>query len=267
MFQLFLLFFVIKTINQYVDKEGDNLNALQEDSLQNNNVLQNYSAIVFHLSMTIVIIFSFLNPLILSEEKVSALIRDGFFQFFSTLLIAIIGIINPFTTFTETFKQRLEESAQTFPDAKIIDWVLMGKNWQLLKIGLSLIIIFYFYQSGFLFLPKLDQGLISGVIVFFITMFIFSSVIQLIKNPVVFKKQVLFRVNYLFKSIKRSFFISILVIIVVFLASALLGVESYELIKFESIALLVYNVVMTFNEYKILKLKKSSDVSSALSQL
>jgi len=57
----------------------------------------------------------------------------------------------------------------------------------------------------------------------------------------------------LYRSFKTSFFISIGLILLVFITTTALNLKIKDLINYEGIVLLVYNTVMAYNEYKIIK--------------
>ncbi|WP_158526217.1 hypothetical protein [Pedobacter paludis] len=134
-----------------------------------------------------------------------------------------------------------------------LNWFLIGKNWQLVKLFLCLIVIWIFIHEKYLVIPDLNQGVVSDVYIALTVIYIFGCVIKLIKDPELFKKQTIFRLSMLYRSFKTSFFISIGLILLVFITTTALNLKIKDLINYEGIVLLVYNTVMAYNEYKIIK--------------
>lgn len=251
MFSLFILLVGIRMMNKYLDKDAEKL-ALTQNPNTENGIIENYFPIIFHATIIILILISCFTPGILNDERIQVLIADGVFQFVSTLLILIIGIINPFVSFSAETRIKLQEKAVETG----FEWMncfLKDKNWQLLKAFACILIVAYFIHSGYLVIPNLNQGLLSGITVMLILFFVFGNIVQLIKNPALFKSKTLFRLSMLYRSFKISFFISVGMIAVLFLLTALLNMDFDKLVNVGGIILLVYNVVMAFNEYKILR--------------
>lgn len=251
MFSLFILLIGIRMMNKYLDKDAEKL-ALTQNPNTENGIIENYFPIIFHSTIIILLLISCFTPGILNDERIQVLIADGVFQFVSTLLILIIGIINPFISFSIETRIKLQEKA-TETGFEWMNWFLKDKNWQLLKALVCILIVAYFIHSGYLVIPDLNQGLLSGITVMLTLFFVFGNIVQLIKNPALFKSKTLFRLSMLYRSFKLSFFISLGSIAVIFLLTVLLNMDFDKLVNVGGIILLVYNVVMAFNEYKILK--------------
>ena len=249
MFSLFILLVIIRLMNKYLDNDKF---TLADNPNNENGKIENYFPVVFHASIIILIVISFFTPDILSDDKIHVLVADGVFQFVSTLLIVIISIINPFVSFSTEAELKIKAMTDR-AEYSSMQWLLRGKNWQLIKAFVCILIVAYFIYDGILVIPSLNQGLVSGVTIILILFFVFGNIVQLINDPVVFKKKTLFRLSMLYRSFKVSFFISIGLIAVVFLFGAITKIDTPKIIKTEAIILIVYNVVMAFNEYKILK--------------
>ncbi|TCD00630.1 hypothetical protein EZ449_20510 [Pedobacter frigidisoli] len=215
------------------------------------NRIENYSPMVFHLVIIVIILISCFTPGILSAEKIGILVADGIFQFVSTVLIVIIGLINPFVSFSPETRLKIEQLASV-PKGEWLNWFLKNRNWQLIKALFCILIVAYFIYNKYLVIPNFNQGTISSIAIILILFFVFGNIIQLIKNPVLFKQKTIFRMSMLFRSFKLSFFISIGLILVIFITSALLKLNIDKMVNVQGIVLLVYNVVMAYNEYKIL---------------
>ncbi|TDG35661.1 hypothetical protein EZJ43_11605 [Pedobacter changchengzhani] len=247
---LYLVYILIRIGNKFLDK--DHTKDLKDESLYDGQKnLLNFYPLVFHIVITFLIIFSSFSPSLLNGEKIHALVADGIFQFVSTALIFLISLINPFQSFSPETRTKLE--AWDVKDKAFVEWLLKGRNWQLVKLALCLLLITYFIYSGYLVLPKLNNGLVSDVAIVLISIFIFGNVLQLIRNPVNFKHATLFRLSMLYRSIKKSLIISGAIILAVLLFTTLLKIDTEKLVNLEGIALLVYNVVMVYNEYKVLE--------------
>jgi len=249
MFSLFILLVLIRIANKYLDKDADKLAALAKPDRENN--IQNYFPFVFHFSIIVLIIVSCFMPSVLNRDSIHILVSDGIFQFVSTLLIFIISIINPFIAISPTIKDKIEQSASD-KNLEWLKWFTKGYNWQLIKALACILIVAYFIHSGYLVIPSLNQGTLSGIAIILILFFLFGNIVQLLKNPTQFKNRTLFRLSMLYRSFKLSFFISIALIISIFLASVILKLPTEKLVNIEGVILLVYNVVMAYNEFKII---------------
>lgn len=216
------------------------------------NYITNYYPLVFHLTIIALLIFSCFNPIFLTGTKIHVLVNDGFFQFYICILILIISYINPFLPISEEHIIKIEQ-AKLSGQNNWLNWFLIGKNWQLIKLFLCLIVVWIFIHEKYLVIPSLNQGIVSDVYIALTVIYIFGCIIKLIKDPQLFKKQTIFRLSMLYRSFKTSFFISIGLILFVFITTTTLNLKIKDLINYEGIALLVYNTVMAYNEYKIIK--------------
>lgn len=259
MFSLFIIIVLIRLANKYLDKDADKL-AVTENPNAGNKPLQSYFPFVFHLLITVLILISCFTAGILNEERIHALVSDGIFQFVSTLLILIISIINPFTPLPISIREKLQEKSVE-KDFKWLEWFLKGRNWQFLKAFVCILIVAYFMHSGYLAIPDFNKGTLSGVIVVLIIFFLLNNLVQLFTNPIYFKKATLFRLSMLYRSFKLSFFIAGGIILFIFIISLIMNLEVKKIVNLEGIALLVYNVVMAYNEYKVLDSNSVNDTS------
>ncbi|MCZ4243757.1 hypothetical protein [Pedobacter punctiformis] len=259
MFSLLILFVLIRLANKYLDKGADKL-AVIENPNMGNKPIQSYFPLVFHLLITVLLLISCFTPGVLNEERIHILVTDGIFQFVSTFLILIISMINPFAPLSAGISEKLLEKSKE-QDFKWMNWFLKGRNWQLVKGLACVLIVAYFINSGYLVIPDFNKGILSGVIVFLIVFFILSNLIQLINNPIYFKKATLFRLSMLYRSFKLSFFIAGGIILLIFIISLVLNLEIKNIVNLEGIALLVYNIIMAYNEYKVLDTRLINDTS------
>ena len=250
MFSLFFIIIAIRVMNKYLDKDSGKLTVMDNPN-NGTNKIENFSPLVFHLVIIALILISCFTPGILNAQRIKILIADGIFQFVSTMLIVIIGLINPFISFSPETRSKLEQKASE-TDFEWMKWLLVNKNWQLLKAFFCIVIVAYFIYKGYLVIPNLNQGVLSGIAIFLILFFVFGNLIQLIKDPVLFKRKTLFRLSMLYRSFKLSFFISAGSILVIFLAATILKLDIDKLVNIQGIILLVYNVVMAYNEYRVL---------------
>ncbi|RZL48982.1 MAG: hypothetical protein EOP00_07900 [Pedobacter sp.] len=241
-------------MNSFLDKETEVLNANTEGS---QNPIKNYFPIVFHVSIALLIVVTLFFMNVLSDEKISFLISDISFQFFSTLLLTIISLLNPFTTFSTTTHQKMLDFSQSTKNP-IITWLLQGKNYQLAKAMACLAVITYFVYSGYLKLPSLDNGYLSGATIFLIFFYLFNNLLQLFKNPKQFRNANILRLSLLANSLKLSFFILIGVVVLVYIPSAILDLEFQDHTDPMLFALLAYNLIMANNELKVLRVVKKN---------
>jgi len=250
MFSIFFIIIAIRIMNKYLDKDSGKLTAMDNPN-NGANKIENFSPLVFHLVIIALILISCFTPGVLNAERINILIADGIFQFVSTMLIVIIGLINPFISFSPETRSKIEEKASE-TDFKWMKWLIENKNWQLLKAFFCIAIVAYFIYKGYLVIPNLNQGMLSGIAIFLILFFVFGNLVQLIKDPVLFKRKTLFRLSMLYRSFKLSFFISLGSILVIFLVATILKLDIDKLVNTQGIILLVYNVVMAYNEYRVL---------------
>ncbi|MDR6782604.1 hypothetical protein ABIE26_000908 [Pedobacter africanus] len=221
----------------------------------------NYYGVCFHVIVIILIclsIFTYSNDVILNEERITLLIRDAFFQFYSTLMLMAIGIFNPFVA----------PSARLMGTAKLVDplkypvWhrLLADKrSWTVVKTLITILIITYFVSKGYFNLPDWNTGGIymNGYILL-IGIFIFINLLQLIRNPDGFFKRNILRVTMLFRSAFMSLFVAAIMVFTTLFISAVAGIDTNRLkVSSEAILFLGFNIVMAFNEYKIARVSIS----------
>lgn len=253
---IFFIFFIITVIqktNSFLDKETEVLTA---NSQAAQDPLKNYLPIVFHTVIATLIIVTLFFINVLSDEKISLLVSDVSFQFFSTLLLTIVSLINPFTTFSQTTQQKMLDFANTTHNPFII-WLLQGKNYQLAKGFACIAAIAYFIYFDYLKLPDLNSGYLSGITIFLIFFYLLNSVVQLFRNPKQFRNANILRLSVLANSLKLSFFILIGVVVLVFIPSAIMDLKFQDNVDPMVFALLAYNLIMASNELKVLRITKN----------
>lgn len=250
---IFFIFFIIAIIrkaNSFLEKETE---AIHKQTETTQNPIKNYLPIVFHSTIAILIIATLFFVNVLTDERIELLISDVSFQFFSTLLLTIVSLINPFTTFSQTTQQKLLEFANT-TNNEFINWLLKDKNYQLVKGFACVAIITYFIYFDYLKLPDLNSRYLSGITIFLIFFYLLNNLIQLFKNPKQFRNANILRLSVLANSLKFSFFILIGVVVLIFIPSAILGFEFQDNINPMIFALLAYNLIMASNELKVLRI-------------
>lgn len=253
-FFIFLMMVIVSSANNFVEK-NDQQPALPETL--NSNRLQNYLPFVFHIVICILILITLFSVKVLNEERVEILIGDISFQFFSTLLLVIIGLISPFTTIRPETHQKLTEFANQ-SNNRFANWLVTGKNLQMLKIGVSVAVVLYFIFFGYLKFPALNGTLTSSLAIFLIFFYLLNNIIQLFRNPSQFRKANMFRLTLLFSSLKKTFFVLIGTVVLIFIPSTIMGLKFVDNVDPFIIALFGYNVIMAYNEYKILKIEVAS---------
>jgi len=243
-FSLFVLFILIRFAGKHLDENAKPVEL-------SDNILVNYYPVVFHSLIVFLLLLSCFSNNVLNHEKIHALVTDGIFQFTVTLIILIVSVINPFSPMSLEIKQKIDQqmlSGQNY----WLNWFLAGKNWQLVKLLACIVIIGVMINQRYLSFPSLRQGLISDVFIILIVFYVFGCIVQLIKDPELFKKQTKFRLSMLYKSFKKSFFISLVLCLTIFILANAMNLTVKDVINYEGIVLFVYNVVMAYNEFKIL---------------
>ena len=260
LFLIFLLLIFIRRMTNFVDKDSE---IALSNFKANQSIIPNYFSLVFHIVMAIVIIITILSIELLNTQQINILIADISFQFFSTILLIIIGFINPFTRFSFTTEQKLLEFGNQ-QNNNFITWLLKGNNYQITKSVLCLIVIFLFVYNNYLTIPKFNNGYFSNITIFLIFFYLLNSISQLIKNPKQFRNSNILRFNLLATSLKKTFFILIGTIVLVFIPSAIFNLGIDENVDPILIALMAYNVIMAINEFKVLRMIKEINQAAAV---
>lgn len=250
MFFIFFIIFFVNRINNALEKDTS-INALSEVS--NVKTIPNYLPFIFHVVISLLVLTTFFSSKLLSEERIDILISDISFQFYSTLLLVIIGLISPFTKLRSETSEKLQSLADA-TNNPIPKWLIEGNNLLIIKIIACSAIVFYFFYGGYIKLPSLTDGEFSSISIFLIFFFLLNNIVQLFRNPIQFRKSNMLRLTVLFKSIRNSFFILIGGVVLLFIPSAIMGLKFVDEVNPLIIALFGYNIIMAYNEYKVLKL-------------
>lgn len=225
-------------------------------TVQTNNITS-YYGVLFHFIVIILIclsIFTYSNDPILDKEHIERLIGDAVFQFSSTILLMLLGVFNPFVTPSN----RLLRSAELVDQMKYPKWhaaLAEKRTWTLIKSLICIGILIYFIDGGFFNLPSWNTNtpFLNGYILM-IGLFIFVNLMQLIRNPDSFFKRNLFRITMLFRSAYLSLFVAAIMVFSTLFISAILGIDSDKLkVSSEAIILLGFNIVMCYNEYRLVR--------------
>lgn len=214
-----------------------------------------YYGVFFHLAIAVLIVLSvytYSKDVLLSEERMSGLIRDVIFQFYSTLLFIILGIFNPFAgSSTKLIALGGLINEKEFPKFKAL--VSNPATWRGLKALICIGVITMFYLNGYLRLPAWGaSGIYMNAAIFLIGLFIVGNAVYIIRNPDLFFKKNILRVTMLFRSAFMSLFLSAILVIMTMFGSAIAGIDLDKLhVSSEGILFLGFNLVMAFNEYKI----------------
>lgn len=246
-FFIFFIIAIVRKANNIIDSKGQ----VVDSSAMRGNKLTNYFPFTFHVVMASIILLTLFSVKILTEERIGILVTDISFQFSATLLMVVIGLISPFTALSEY--ARLKLLSLNEKDNAFSQWLVKGKNFQLVKILTCIIVVSYFILAKHLQFPSFDDSLLSGVTVFLIFFYLLNNLIRLFRNPNQFKWDNMMRLTMLFGSIKTAFFVAIGTVVLVFIPSTIMGLDFMDHINPLIIALLGYNIIMAYNEYKVLK--------------
>ncbi|SOD12928.1 hypothetical protein [Pedobacter xixiisoli] len=250
MFFIFFIIFFVNRINNALEKDTSVATLSEVPKLK---TIPNYLPFIFHVVIALLVLTTLFSYKLISEERIEILINDISFQFYSTLLLVIIGLISPFTKLRKETNEKLQSLADTMNNP-IIKWLADGNNLQITKIVACIVVVFYFVYNEYIKLPALNDSLFSSVAIFLIFFYLFNNIVQLFRNPVQFRKSNMLRLSVLFNSIKTSFFVLIGTVVLVFIPSAIMGLKFVDEFNPLIIALLGYNIIMAHNEYKVLKL-------------
>jgi len=250
MFLIFIIIFFVNRINNALEKDTS-IAALSE--VKNTSYIPNYLPFVFHVVIALLVLTTFFSFKLLSEERIDILIGDISFQFYSTLLLVIIGLISPFTKLRPETNEKLQSLASA-TNNPIPKWLAEGNNLMIVKVLACVAMVFYFIYNKFIKLPSLNDNLFSSIAIFLIFFYLFNNLVQLFRDPVQFRKSNMLRLSVLFNSIKTTFFVLIGTIVLIFFPSAIMGLKFVDEFNPLIVALLGYNIIMAHNEYKVLKL-------------
>ena len=249
---IFISMAIIRNVSQRLDRDGE---VAQEVKNDRRNTIDNYLPFVFHVSISAIIMVSLFLTNVLSEEKIDILLSDVSFQFYSTYLLMIISVISPFTSLSLKTNEKLLEIATASTNG-VVNWVMRGNNDRLVKGIICLALVAYFIFFGYLTVPNLTGGYLSGMTIFLIFYYLLNNIIQLIKNPVRFRNATMLRLTLLFDSIKTSVFFLIGGVVFIFIPTEIAGWGVGDKINPLVFLLFGYNILMARNEYKFLRLKK-----------
>jgi hypothetical protein len=260
-FFIFSIMLFVRKINSFLNKDAATPFIQNQSS---NNIIINYLPLVFHGIIVLFIVGSIFSANLLTEDSVMALLNDVSFQFYATLLLVIISLVNPFTKLSQNTTQKITEFANQTKNTSL-NWVLHCKNFQLLKLLVCTLFIFHFVYNGYIKFPSFNSGITSSIAAFLILFYLFNSLVQLFKNPEDFRNSNILRLTVLTQSLKFSFFTLIGVVILVFIPSEIIGFKFQNDIDPMIFALLAYNIVMAHNEFKVLKMIKSYNQTQSVS--
>lgn len=253
MFGIFFIFTImvfIRKINTILEKDS---NELLVNNQTSKSVIINYLPFVFHIVIVLLIIFSLFSIKLLDDEKIDVLIADISFQFYSSILLVIIGLINPFTNLSATTAQKITEFSNQTKNNFLL-WLIEGKNFQFVKILVCTLFTAYFFYNDYIKIPALNNGILSSVSIFLIFFYLFNSLVELFKNPRQFRSANILRLTLLTNSLKKSFFILIGTIVLVYIPSAIFKLGIDENINPIIFGLIAYNVLMANNEFRLIKI-------------
>ncbi len=251
---IFFIIAIVRKANNIIDSKGQ----VVDTSAMRGNKLTNYFPFTFHVVMASIILLTLFSVKILTEERIDILIADISFQFSATLLMVVIGLISPFTGLSDDARLKLlslNDKGNAFSQ-----WLVEGKNFQLVKILTCVVVVSYFVLAKHLQFPSLDDSLLSSVTVFLIFFYLLNNLIRLFRNPNQFKWDNMVRLSMLFGSIKTAFFLAIGTVVLVFIPSAIMGLDFMNHVNPLVIALLGYNIIMAYNEYKVLKFLRGTAI-------
>nr|WP_121273166.1 hypothetical protein [Pedobacter schmidteae] len=220
--------------------------------------ISRYYGLVFHLVVIILIslsIFTYSNNVILDETRMDRLISDAVFQFYSTLLLILLGLFNPFITPSE----RLMGISSHIDRQKYPRWHAFlsdKRSWTAIKVLICALVIIYFVQKGFFSLPTWDKSTpYMNIYILMIGLFIFINLLQMIRNPDMFFKRNIFRITMLFKSAYLSIFVGAILVFSTMFISSIMGIDIDKLkVSSEAILFLAFNIIMGYNEYKLARI-------------
>lgn len=232
-------------------RQGSATTAFQE------NNITSYFGVLFHFVVIVLIclsIFTYSKDVILDQEHIDRLVADAAFQFSSTILLMLLGLFNPFVTPSE----KLMRFSTLIDQQKYPKWhALMAKksSWTIIKSLICIGILSYFINTGFFNIPSWNTNspFLNGYILI-IGLFIFINLMQLIRNPDLFFKRNYFRITMLFRSVHLSLFVGAILVFSTLFISAILGIDTNRLkVSSEAILLLGFNIVMCYNEYRLVR--------------
>lgn len=228
-----------------------------KDKTLHDSSIANYVGVVFHFVVIVLIcvsIFTYSDNVILDEARMGRLIGDAFFQFYSTLMLMLLGLFNPFVTPSDKL-MALADKLDPEGNSKMHKFLSNRQNWVIIKSIICVLIIAYFVNDGLFGLPSWDSSdlFMNGYLIL-IGFYILVNVNQLIRNPDFFFRRNVFRLTLLFKSAWLSIFVGAILVFSTMFLSAIIGIDIDKLkVSSESILFLGFNLLMFYNEYRLAK--------------
>ncbi|RZJ78712.1 MAG: hypothetical protein EOO47_13005 [Flavobacterium sp.] len=219
--------------------------------------IANYVGVVFHFVVVVLIcvsIFTYSDDVILDQTRMERLIGDAFFQFYSTLMLMLLGLFNPFVTPSEKL-MGLADKLDPEGNSKLYKLLSNKQNWVTIKAIICVLIIAYFVNDGLFGFPSWDSSnlFMNGYLIL-IGFYILVNLNQLIRNPDFFFRRNVFRLTLLFKSAWLSIFVGAILVFSTMFLSSVIGVDIDRLkVSSESILFLGFNLLMLYNEYRLAK--------------
>ena len=232
-------------------------NTKEDKTTKKPTEITNYYGAVFHFVIIILIclsIFTTSKDVILKQEHLDRLVGDAFFQFYSTIMLMLLGVFNPFVSPSE----KLLNVAKSIDQQKYPKWhkLLSAKRfWIFLKAAICISVISYFINDGLFKYFTWDSSTpyMNGYVLL-IGIFIIVNLTQLIRNPELFFKRNLFRIGLLFKSAYLGIFAAAILVFSTLFISAILKIDADKLnVSSEAILFLGFNIIMCYNEYRLAK--------------
>lgn len=215
----------------------------------------NYYGVAFHVVITVMValsIFTYSENPVLSAEKMDLLMADMMFQFSSTLILIIIGIFNPFLPPSDKMKALAQKiDKEKYP--AVYRYLQTRIGWVIIKLLLCILLISILFYKGLIFFPVISRDSdYMNIVVLMIGLFVFFSLVQLIRTPHSFFSKNILRIKMLFRSAFVSVFVSAILVVITMFATIALGGDINRLqVRSETILFLGFNIVMGLVEFKV----------------
>lgn len=216
-----------------------------------------YSGIIFHMLSVLILITGMfgLLPSNYSERVTGYLFSSAEFHVKTSIMLALIGIVNPFRDLPEKSQNKISELQNKNPGSsaiKLLAKVTEPQTFRIIKSFLTAAIVGYFLQGSFFTLPWKSGILVVTIYTLMVLIFVISNLYQMLFYPQEFAVNTKLRVSVLLSSFHGVIFVSaILAFSLMFFGSVFSW--NLDLVSSEGLLLTGFNVVMAFVSYKIVR--------------
>ncbi len=213
-----------------------------------------YSGFVFHLISSALLLFLIFSGQKSAYEKTfDYLLQTNIFQFKSSLMFILIGLVNPFIVISDE-KRKFLTDYKSDPSygafAKFLEFVTRPNILRIIKSLLAAYIFAAFLRHNFFIIPWSSGVTIATFYLFMVVYYIISNLYRLIFYPEEFMLYNRASLRIIGNMIIPFIFLSALTAVGIMLLGSLLKLDLSN-ITAESMPFLAYNMMMTYVSWVI----------------